>query len=391
MYDVAMSITHNAAQTLAPNDLSFVSLYTGAGGLDLGFARAGFTPVFANDIDPYAVATYNLLGQVQDPDWAKAAERFGDHVAISGDVRSVAQKLTTGMADVVIGGPPCQGFSVAGKMDPNDPRSRHVFDFLGLVAKIQPKAFVMENVASLARNPRWSEIINSLKKMASRAYKVGLVVLNASHWGVPQARERMFLVGLPQDGPGLNLPEPPTLHNPPSVRSALSSLPRAGQPGNNSLCTAKITLAKKPVLRPSPYAGMLFNGQGRAMGLDRPAPTLPASMGGNRTPIVDEGDLHEDKDPWIVDYHHRLFVEGQAPLSELPKKAPLRRITVEEAAIIQTFPRDVSWQGSQSAQFRQIGNAVPPMLAFHVAKAVAASLDASQTASSHIAQESIAV
>ena len=291
------------------------------------------------------------------------------------------------MADLVIGGPPCQGFSVAGRMDPNDPRSRHVFDFLGLVAKVKPRAFVMENVAALARNRRWADIIVNLKEMAALDYKVQLVILNASHWGVPQARERMFLVGLPRQGPDFALPEPPSVNYPPTVRSALSRLPKAGEPGNDSLCTAIITLAKAPVLRRSPYAGMLFNGQGRVMGLDRPAPTLPATMGGNRTPIVDEGDLYDKAEPWVVNYHQRLFAKGLPALSALPAEARLRRLTVEEAAAIQTFPRDVPWQGTQSARFRQIGNAVPPRLAYHVATAVAGALGDNVSEGSSIRDE----
>ena len=369
-----MSNPHNAPVSDSANGLTFVSLYSGAGGLDLGFAKAGFTPVFANDIDPHAVQTYNRLHQVRDPEWSEAAQRFRAHTAICGDVRVAAANLSEGMADLVIGGPPCQGFSVAGHMDPNDPRSRHVFDFLGLVAKVKPRAFVMENVAALARNRRWTSVIEELRQMAMLDYKVELVVLNASHWGVPQARERMFLVGVPHDGPDYTLPSPPTEDAPPTVRSTLLSLPRAGEPGNESLCTAIITLAKSPVIRRSPYAGLLFNGQGRAMGLDRPAPTLPASMGGNRTPIVDEGDLYEGKHPWIIDYHRHLSVEGKDPLPQLPPEARLRRLTVEEAAAIQTFPRDVPWQGTQSARFRQIGNAVPPKLAHAVASALADTL-----------------
>lgn len=369
MYRWAMRNPHNAEA------LSFVSLYSGCGGMDLGFAKAGFSPVWANDIDPDAVSTYNRLSEVQDPEWADAARKFRGHRAVCGDVRVAAEGLAEGMADLVIGGPPCQGFSVAGRMDPNDPRSRHVFDFLGLVNRIKPRAFVMENVAALARNKRWNEIIRSLQERATQDYRVTLVVLNASHWGVPQARERMFLVGVPQDGPDFILPDPPTVATPPTVREALMSLPPAGTPGNDSYCTAVITLAKKPVLRRSPYAGMLFNGQGRPMNLDAPAPTLPATMGGNRTPIVDEGHMTGISDPWVVDYHRGLFHEGNEPLPILPSHAPLRRITVEEAAVIQTFPRDTPWQGKQSARFRQIGNAVPPLLAYAVAKAVRASLE----------------
>src|SRR5262245_59083055 len=90
-----------------------VSLYSGAGGLDLGFAAAGYRPTWANDIDPLAVATYNGV--------------FESHAAEPGDIRDQAIP-GLGFADLVIGGPPCQGFSVAGKMNPDDPRSRHVWD-----------------------------------------------------------------------------------------------------------------------------------------------------------------------------------------------------------------------------------------------------------------------
>src|SRR5262249_34671232 len=149
------------------SDLTFVSLYSGCGGLDLGFARAGMRPVWANDIAQSAVDTYNRIPKVEDPDWADAVRRFQGHSAIAGDIREVGRDLEAGVADLCVGGPPCQGFSVAGHMDPDDPRSRHVFDFLEVVDRIRPKAFVMENVAALARNRRWTDIITTLAKTAA--------------------------------------------------------------------------------------------------------------------------------------------------------------------------------------------------------------------------------
>jgi DNA (cytosine-5)-methyltransferase 1 len=268
----------------------------------------------------------------------------------------------------------CQGFSVAGRMDPDDPRSRHVFNFLEVVARVRPRAFVMENVAALARNRRWADVISTLATVAGRDYDVRLLVLNASHWGVPQARERMFLVGLPRSTGGLVMPLAPTASCAPSVGSMLRRMPAAGTPGNLSLCTARITMAKIPVLRLSPFAGMLFNGQGRPVDLNRPAPTLPATMGGNRTPIIDLDQLEQGADPWVVGYHRHLMARG-APVAALPPEARLRRLTVEEAAAIQTFPSDMQWSGPQSARFRQIGNAVPPVLAWHVAQAVRTALN----------------
>ena len=356
---------------------TFVSLYSGAGGLDIGFAQAGFKPVFANDVSTDAVETHNNIQHVKDSRWRIASTMFKGVTTVCGDVREVGTSLTEGMADLVIGGPPCQGFSVAGKMDPEDPRSKHVFDFLGLVARIKPRAFVMENVSALAKNRRWRDVIESLKVMAAVDYKVRLVVLNAAHWGVPQARERMFLIGTPTDCPDPTFGSGPTANKPVTVREILKNLPPAGSAGNHSLCTAKITLAKRPVLRRSPFAGMLFNGQGRVINLDAPSPTLPASMGGNRTPIIDLDSLaSEHSTPWITKYHQRLFYNQDDPLETLPNEARMRRITVQEAAAIQTFPKDLKWEGSQSSQYRQIGNAVPPLLAFHVANHVRQVLEA---------------
>lgn len=347
----------------------FVSLYTGAGGLDLGFIAAGYTPVFANDINADAMKTYTAASEM-------ISRRIGrplSHRIVTGDIREVEQLPERGCADLVIGGPPCQGFSVAGKMDPNDPRSRHVFDFLAMVERVQPKAFVMENVKALAQNKRWSGTIADIRaKAESIGYRTHLKVLNSADYGVPQIRERMILVGFKDESAYESFVYPePTVGTPVPVSSVLNSLPRVGQPGNDQVCTAKVTTAKTPVLRVSPFAGMLFNGQGRPMDMGRPAPTLPASMGGNRTPIVDQETLDTDARQWVVQYHDELMRGGKVA-EAVPRR--LRRITVQEAAAIQTFPRDMPWYGSQSSRYRQIGNAVPPKMAFEVAKVVGAAL-----------------
>ena len=159
--------------------------------------------------------------------------------------------------------------------------------------------------------------------------------------------------------------------------ACLSHLPPYGSAGNDTRCIARITPAKKPVLRRSPYAGMLFNGQGRPLNLAAPAPTLAATMGGNRTPIVDQETLESGEDSWVVGYHRHLW-SGRAPYKRIPKR--LRRLTVEEAAAIQTFPRDMAWAGRVGSQFKQIGNAVPPRLAFHVALAVREALSLGEPA-----------
>ena len=229
----------------------------------------------------------------------------------------------------------------------------------------------MENVKNLAVNDRWANLVAALKARAEEAgFTTRIFVLNASHYRVPQARERMFMVGIQGGEP--RRPAANTESEPPSVRAALGKLPALGQPGNDSRCTAMVTPARNPVLRRSPYAGLLFNGKGRAINLDAPAPTLPATMGGNRTPIIDQRQLDGEADEnWVVGYHRRLIC-GRGPVVRVPKR--MRRLTVEEAAALQTFPDSWKFVGPQSSRFRQIGNAVPPLLAQAVAEQVIADL-----------------
>ena len=335
---------------------TFASFYSGAGGMDLGFKEAGFIPIFANDIDPFAIQTLNGL--------------LGVNHGIAADVTTISLPKNLSV-DLVIGGPPCQGFSVAGKMNPTDPRSEHVWKFLELVSTLKPKAFVMENVKNLAVNDRWAAIKNSLIEGAELlGYSTKIFLLSASDFEVPQNRERMFLVGI-RGGAPLS-PIPITHENRPTVRDALALLPKFGTPGNDGFCTAKITTAQNPVMRKSTYAGMIFNGAGRPMNPDSPAPTLPASMGGNRTPIIDQSIIEGAKSGFVEKYHAHLLAGGDV-WEDVPSS--LRRITVQEAASIQSFPIGMNWAGPISARFRQIGNAVPPRLAYHVALSVMKTLE----------------
>lgn len=352
--------------------LTFASMYSGCGGLDLGLARAGMIPVWANEKDPWAAGTYDRIQMIEDPAWAQAARRFLDHSCYLGGIDEFFFSLVPGLADVLAGGPPCQGFSRAGKMDPADPRSGHVSRFMDAVEVVRPRAFIMENVAHLALSPRWRPVIADLTSRARVAgYSAHLMVLDAADYGVPQHRSRMFLVGLPPEAP---FREPLPLGSRVPSGDVLRSMPPLGEPGNDHPCTARVTLARKPVLRASAYAGMLFNGQGRLVNLNAPAQTLPATMGGNRTPVMDLGQLEHGREPWLSSYHGRLMAGGE-PLEEVPAGARMRRLSVEEAAALQSFPRDMRLQGPSAARFRQVGNAVPPLLAWHVASAVQRSMD----------------
>lgn len=326
-----------------------ISLFSGAGGMDVGMTKAGFSIAMANEIDHTACKTYRL--------------NHKDSLLIEGDLDENLDKFNDcHNIDLVFGGPPCQGFSVAGKMDINDPRSKLVFSFLEVVKRINPNAFIMENVKSLGSLDRFSQIKNEIILRANRlGYKVSLIHLNAKDFGVPQSRERIFFIGLKNnkniDLNDFNLYKKEA----PTIRDSISHLGHAGSKNNPHITRAKITIAKNPVLRRSAYAGMLFNGQGRPLNPDSWSTTLPASMGGNRTPIIDEEHLYHQKESWIEKFHH-LLITGQ-DVSKIVVPQSLRRLTIDEAKIIQTFPENYQFYGTQSKVFTQIGNAVPCQLA----------------------------
>lgn len=339
--------------------MKVVSLYSGAGGLDIGFRKAGFEVIWANDYDKNACESY--------------AKNIGNHIRC-GDINSFMDELPNADdTDLVIGGPPCQGFSVAGKMDPNDPRSEHVWTFTNVVERLEPKAFVMENVKALGKLQKWEPLRKELlKKFRDLGYAVNYVVLNATEFNVPQSRERVFFIGFKNNSkivPDLEKMLEPYKKIAPTVRETLSVLDKVGTGNNQGICNAKITFTPNPVMRKSPFAGMLFNGAGRPVKVDGYCATLPASMGGNRTPIIDDEELYNNKESWVIKYHSSLMNGGKPKdFEDAPKR--LRRLTIQESALLQTFPIDYQFQGSQSSIFRQIGNAVPCNLAFGIAKMI---------------------
>ena len=339
--------------------LSGLSLFSGAGGMDVGFIRAGVKVVGANDIDKDACLTY------------EANHPRG--IIKRGDINNYLLELRRFEGiDLVFGGPPCQGFSVAGKMNPDDPRSKMLWLFMEVVRLTRPRAFVCENVKALAVLDKWAEIRQKLFFIASQlGYTCKLVLLNASDFGVPQSRERMFLIGF-RDFKGIG-----TLgacfdrYKKPSpiVKDVVLPLGVAGSENNKRVCNAKVTIAAKPVMRRSPYAGMMFNGQGRPLNPDGYSCALHASMGGNKTPIIDEEHCYFGQDSWVEWYHSYLMKGGEPlPLDAAPKR--LRRLTIDEALRIQTFPHNYHFIGGQSSIYRQIGNAVPCDLAQVVAAVV---------------------
>jgi DNA (cytosine-5)-methyltransferase 1 len=336
-----------------------VSLFSGAGGMDLGFKSAGFEIVWANDSDKYACQTYSA--------------NIGDEI-VHGPLEEIDPTRIPD-ADVIFGGPPCQGFSVAGKMDAHDPRSQLIWSFLEIVALKRPLYFVMENVPGLAKLSKFSRVRGALyHEYQKLGYRIAVRILNSSDYDVPQNRHRMIMIGTRDDGEGIRFPRPTgrTI----TARDVLTTMDPPGEGNNTGLCKAKITIAQFPVLRRSPYAGMLFNGLGRPIDLDRPSQTLPASMGGNKTPILEENLLRSKRGKsWVVKHH--AFVSREEEFDAYAIKVPryLRRLTVRECARIQGFPDEFQFVGTTSQQFRQIGNAVPPPLAHHVGRSVVDALE----------------
>jgi len=339
--------------------LSGLSLFSGAGGMDVGFIRAGVEVVSANDIDRDACLTYEANHPGGIIKCSDINQNFTDIRQFEG-------------VDIVFGGPPCQGFSVAGKMNPDDPRSKLLWVFMEVVEFTKPRAFICENVKALAVLDKWAEIRQNLFRSASQlGYKYKLVVLNSSDFGVPQSRERMFLIGFRDVEDVSNLEAQFDRYKKPSptVRDIVLPLGVAGSKNNQRICNAKVTIAAKPVMRRSPYAGMMFNGQGRPLNPDGYSCALHASMGGNKTPIIDEEHCYFSQDSWVERYHSYLMKGGEPlPLDAAPKR--LRRLTIDEALRIQTFPHDYQFVGGQSSVYRQIGNAVPCDLAQVVAEVV---------------------
>src|SRR3954447_18354444 len=323
-----------------------LDVFAGAGGLSLGLAAAGFDVVAAVERDADAGATFARAHP--------AADLYGR------DLNGLSLRHLRGQVDVVAGGPPCQPWSTGGKrLGAEDPRDGWP-GFLRVLAETAPAAFVAENVAGMAATPRSGRYRALLRELEGLGFTVAAQVVDAADLGVPQHRRRLLIVGT--RGPAFAFP-PPT-HGPGrpapwrTAGAVLGAVP-FGSP-NPSV----VTYARAPQLRPSPYDGLLFNGGGRPVDPTRPARTLLASMGGNKTPWVDSAG--------VVPPYHRHLLGGGPPRSRTVEGA--RRISVAGAAALQSFPPELVFVGRPSSQYRQVGNAVPPLLATALGRALVAQL-----------------
>lgn len=178
------------------NKIKVIGLFSGCGGLDLGFKQAGYDLIWANDILKDACDTYRL--------------NIGDHI-VNEDITKIDLN-TIPNADIIIGGPPCQGFSGIGKRDPNDNRSALVYSFLDVVNKVHPKLFLFENVTGIKSSKAndGSKVIDNLSQaFEDIGYHINIFTLNAADYGVPQRRRRVFIVG---NRIGIDISAPPQTH-----------------------------------------------------------------------------------------------------------------------------------------------------------------------------------
>jgi DNA (cytosine-5)-methyltransferase 1 len=318
-----------------------LDVFAGAGGLSLGFTAGGYEIVAAIEHDRDACETF--------------AKAHPDAEVFDVDIDAAPLGAISRGVDVVIGGPPCQPWSSGGKrLGSRDPRDGWPA-FLRVLAAVRPVAFVAENVAGFASVRRRVHFEALVARLRALGFDVQWCVLDAADYGVPQRRRRLFIVGTRRG----DFAFPRATHSVSSTGGAAwrvaGHVLRVRPYGSPN--TSVVTYARLPDLRPDPYHGHVYNGGGRPIDLARPAPTLLASMGGNKTPWIDGGGV-------VVEYHAHLRAAGTPRVGVVPGA---RRITVEEAARLQTFPDGTHFAGSRSSAYRQIGNAVPPLLAAAIA------------------------
>jgi len=335
------------------NPINVLELFSGAGGMSLGFKLAGAKIVGAFDNDPVCIQTYNNnLG----PE---------GHVA---DVSKLDKKMISKIIgsnktiDVITGGPPCQGFSVQRRGHDSDQRNTLVIDYIRIVLEFKPKFFVMENVGGLM-SPRGKPFLDEFKYKAEKAgYFLHIKKINAAEYGVPQLRKRVFIVGeaIRNEKSYFSFP-PAIIENPDkyaTVRSAIYDLRNLSELDVANHKADRLSEINLKRIR------SLKAGQGR----DALPPELMLEChlnNSNHRHLDTYGRMEWDKPASTITARFDSFSRGRFghPMND-------RTITLREGARLQTFPDDFIFMGSKVEVARQIGNAVPPLLA----KAIASSI-----------------
>jgi DNA (cytosine-5)-methyltransferase 1 len=321
--------------------------------MSLGFKSAGATVVAAFDNDPVCIDTYNknlgpggFVADVSSLDRAAVLNLIGGHRRI----------------DVIAGGPPCQGFSVQRRGDDTDIRNNLVLDYIRLAIEFGPKFFVMENVAGLL-SVRGRPYLKEMTLRAERAgYHLHIKKLNAADYGVPQLRKRVFIVGeQTADGPSCFSFPKPAVESPDEYKTVRASifdlinLSDADVPNHKADRLSPVNLRRIKSLKP---------GQGRES--LPPELTLPCHRNNATHRHLDTyGRMDWDKPASTITARFDSFSRGRFGHPVLD-----RTITLREGARLQTFPDYFIFTGSKVEVARQIGNAVPPLLAKALAQSI---------------------
>lgn len=299
--------------------IKMVSLFCGAGGLDMGFENKGFQTVWANDFDKDACATHR--------EWSNAEVVQGDIGKI--DFKSIPK------TDFIAGGFPCQGFSLAGPRKIDDSRNILYRYFVKLVEEKQPKAFVAENVKGLLTLGDGAIIEAILQDFSSKGYEVKPTLVNASDYEVPQDRQRVIIVGVHKDLKK-SFVFPKEKANKVTIADVLQGFE---DPDEDEVCSA-------------PYSSRYMS-RNRKRNWNEQSFTIPA--------MAKQVALHPSSPDMIKlgPDNWKFGIGGKT-----------RRLSYKEAAAIQTFPKNLIFHGDLVSRYKQIGNAVPVKLAEVVAEEI---------------------
>jgi DNA (cytosine-5)-methyltransferase 1 len=334
-----------------------LDLFAGAGGLSAGFKAASsrFETIKAVEMDTAAAASYE--------------QTFGEGIVYAGSIQDWLANETVPSADVIIGGPPCQGFSTLGKQDAEDVRNSLWEQYARTIVKANPKYFLVENVAAFASSSQFDSFRESVKPNGLLAdYDFEFRVLNAADFGAFQSRKRAVLLGRHRDLPALKFPT--ATHSAKTyrtVRDALSTVPWTTE--SNELPADRYIDFRGKQFAGSFHQSELHLGRKYAkLSLDRFA-VIPA--GGNRFNLPEElkADCWKKHTSGSADVMGRLHWDRPSVTIRTeffkPEKGrylhpeAMRAITHLEAAILQGFPSDHRFVGSKTSIAKQIGNAVP--------------------------------
>lgn len=317
---------------LPKNHLRTLSLFSGGGGLDLGFDLAGFEHVCSWELVSEAADTLIL----NRPEWEVKG-------GLAGDVRSQDWTAYAGQIDLIHGGPPCQPFSSAGKqLGPLDPRDMWP-EFVRAVLEVKPRAFVAENVAALGhqRFDKYREKV--ILQPLGGLYELHIFTLRAEQFGVPQSRKRFFIVGFDRSRTksGFNAPE--ATHSDHGVSELI----------------APSTMGIREAL------GL------PDIGVDGISPTIRCSWTGPRgtTSILSSASASKTFAKYSI-WPNGVALTREAAAA-FPAKDGHYRLSVEEVALLQGFPDDWVFAGSTYMKLGQIGNSVAPPVAYNLAASIA--------------------